>query len=316
MNLRWLHCFGDGGVQNQSFACNTNIGVRPMHGSFVLASDMPDVIGSEIILQLAADSPTLPAWWQFKNIGSCRQSALSVVAIPNPADVVCLDWSGEQMVIGLGAYCTVDFPCIAPPPGANAAVIKVINAVPQAGAMALSAGVEYYDFTLNVSNAKTVGTGSCGGLQRARVHRAQLDPCRGPGRPALALHQHADGAGQQLCDLAGRWHPRRRGYDRLPGRDLDATLHVGNGEVALSVTAPGHFGVTATPRPCAESRLRRALPVAATPRSSRKPRRSGVACDEEAGDRGEDHHQEEVLVADGGPAASRSTCRGTSCPWP
>jgi hypothetical protein len=204
------------GLQNQSFACNTNIGVRPMHGSFVLASDMPDVIGSEIILQLAADSPTLPAWWQFKNIGSCRQSALSVVAIPNPADVVCLDWSGEQMVIGLGAYCTVDFPCIAPPPGANAAVIKVINAVPQAGAMALSAGVEYYDFTLNVSNAKTVGTGSCAGcsvpvcivLNSIRVVDLGDQHSRFISTPTVPR--------QQLCDLAGRWHPRRRGYDRLP----------------------------------------------------------------------------------------------------
>jgi len=33
MNLAWDHCMGDGGVQNQNFACNTNIGAHVMHGS-------------------------------------------------------------------------------------------------------------------------------------------------------------------------------------------------------------------------------------------------------------------------------------------
>ena len=163
MNLRWLHCAGDGGVQNQSFACNVNTGVRPLDGSFVLASDMPDVIGTEIILQLAADSPTLPAWWQFKNSGSCRQSALSAVFFPEVTAVACIDWTDGQAVGGIGAYCTIDFPCIMPPPGANVAVIKVIDAVQQSLAATLTAGVEYFDFTLNISNAKTVGTGSCTG---------------------------------------------------------------------------------------------------------------------------------------------------------
>ena len=163
INLRWTHCYGDGGVQNLDFACNTNAGIRSMYGSFVLASDMPQVIGSEIIIQLAADSPTLPAWWQFKNTGSCRMAALSVSTFPNLSDIVCVDWAEGQLVAGLGAYCTVDFPCIAPPPGASVAVIKVINAVPPNAAADLTGGTEYYDFTLNISNTKTVGTGSCAG---------------------------------------------------------------------------------------------------------------------------------------------------------
>jgi hypothetical protein len=163
MNLAWVHCMGDGGVQNQSFACNTNTGAHIMHGSFVLGSDFPNVIATEIILQLAADSPALPAWWQLKNPGSCRQPYLAGVFLPDPLNVVCVDWSNGQMVGGIGAYCTVTFPCAAPVPSPNAAVIKAINAVAQSSAMTLTAGVEYYDFSLSISNGKTVGSGACDG---------------------------------------------------------------------------------------------------------------------------------------------------------
>jgi hypothetical protein len=129
----------------------------------VLANAMPQVVGTEIVLQLAADSPTLPAWWQLTNTGSCRQSALSAPSFADPSNSVCVDWAADQALNAIGAYCTVDHPCIGAPPGANTAVIKVINAVPPYAAQDLEAAVEYYDFTLNISNQKTIGTGSCAG---------------------------------------------------------------------------------------------------------------------------------------------------------
>src|SRR5690349_18645869 len=162
LNLRWNACLGDGGVQNRSFACNTNIGLASMYGSFVLASDMNQVIGTEVVLQLAADSPTLPAWWQFKNAGACRVSSLSVSTVDATA-ANCYDWSGGLMFGGLGAYCTVAAPCTTPPPGANVAVIKVINAVQPNDATPIVGGDELYDFTINIANQKTVGTGACAG---------------------------------------------------------------------------------------------------------------------------------------------------------
>jgi len=164
VNLRWQHCFGDGGTQNRTFACNTNTaGFQAMTGSFELASDMANVIGTEIVLQLAADSPTLPPWWQFRNAGSCRPLALIASMAVNPTDVICLDWSSATMSGGLAAYCTVDFPCPGPPPGPNSAVIKVVNAVPPDFAAALTGGVEYFDFALNLANVKTVGPDACAG---------------------------------------------------------------------------------------------------------------------------------------------------------
>lgn len=166
LNLSWSRCYGEGlGTQNRNFACNQNTGVNIMVGSFVLSSNMPQVIGTEIIMQLASDSPTLPNWWAFKNTGTCRLSSLGMNTIANPADVVCVDWSAGQAVGGIGAYCTSTSPCIGNPSATNVAVPKLINAVPQAAAMDLEAGVEYFDFHLTINNVKTVGTGACAGCQ-------------------------------------------------------------------------------------------------------------------------------------------------------
>ena len=166
LNLSWSRCYGEGaGTQNRNFACNTNTGVNIMVGSFLLSSNMPQVIGTEIIMQLASDSATLPSWWAFKNTGTCRQSSMSVNFVANPLDVVCVDWSSGFAVGGVGAYCTSTSPCIGYPSATNVAVPKLINAVPQDAAQDLAAGVEYFDFNLLVNNTKTVGTGACTGCQ-------------------------------------------------------------------------------------------------------------------------------------------------------
>jgi hypothetical protein len=66
------------------------------------------------------------------------------------------------MIGGLGAYCTASVGCPAPA-AANGAIIKLINAVAPNNATLLSGGQPYYDFTINISNIKTVGDGSCNG---------------------------------------------------------------------------------------------------------------------------------------------------------
>lgn len=164
LNLSWSNCQGEGtGFPNRNFACGSNAGVNLMVGSFELASDFPQVIGTEIILQLASASPSLPDWWSFKNAGTCRQTSMAVNFIANPADVVCVDWSQSFAVGGVGAYCTSAFPCIAAPSAANVAIVKLVNAVAQENAQDLVGGTEYFDFHLLVNNAKTVGTGNCAG---------------------------------------------------------------------------------------------------------------------------------------------------------
>src|SRR5882672_5689194 len=74
LNLRWNACFGDAGANNKISACTSNAGSQFMVGSFVLPSDLPGVSGIEIVIDVATAGSTLPAWWSFKNVGSCRGS--------------------------------------------------------------------------------------------------------------------------------------------------------------------------------------------------------------------------------------------------
>ena len=164
LNLAWNHCLGSGlGVQNATFACDTNSGSHAIIGSYVLASDFPQVIGNEIVLQLATASPALPPWWQFRNPGTCRQTSLTVPLTFDPGDAPCVDWSQGQQAGGLASYCTAAGECFDHPTDLNVARIKAIGAVAQQAAQDLAAGVEYVAFNLVIDHARTVGSGSCAG---------------------------------------------------------------------------------------------------------------------------------------------------------
>src|SRR5882672_7888002 len=96
VNLRWTNCFGDAGQLNRAFACNTNAPITANNilvGSFVLAADVLAASGNEIVVDLASSSATLPAWWGFKNAGTCRTTALSMTFAPPAGTVNCADWA-------------------------------------------------------------------------------------------------------------------------------------------------------------------------------------------------------------------------------
>jgi hypothetical protein len=155
VNLRWNACLGDGGVANRNFACNTNSGSQALVGSFILPHDVPGVTGNQIVVDIGTDGPSLPAWWDFKNAGTCRQSSLSVnFAVPVTA-VYCADWADGGAVGFLVSYTEGAF-------GPSSARIRVASAVPNPGAD-LTAGAEYFSLNLVINNLKTVGVGACAG---------------------------------------------------------------------------------------------------------------------------------------------------------
>lgn len=162
VNLAWNDCLGQGtGIQNVTFACNTNAGRHVLSGSFVLGQAVPDAVGLEIVLDLASDSATLPPWWTFLAPGSCRVSSLTADFLPQPTETVCADWANSLAVGGLAAYCT-GF-CDNTFLSANRARIKLVDAVPQADAQNLATGTEYFAFHLWLDHQKTVGAGACSG---------------------------------------------------------------------------------------------------------------------------------------------------------
>ncbi len=152
VNVAWNHCFGLGtGVQNESFACDTNDGTHVMTGSFVLGAGINQVIGLEIIIDLAAASTSLPAWWDLYNAGSCRNGSLSANFVADAGDLACPDWANGQGVGGIATYCTISGPCVDHPTSANLVRLKLAVAVAQQFARDL------------VADAATTGAGSCGG---------------------------------------------------------------------------------------------------------------------------------------------------------
>jgi hypothetical protein len=170
LNLRWNACFGDGGVANRNFACDTNSGSQSLVGSFVLPYDVSFVIGNDIVVDVGTAGATLPAWWDFKNAGTCRQTSLSANLVVPATAVQCTNWTDGSAVILLVSYTEGTF-------GPNSARIRIASAMPRTG-VDLFANTEFFSFSLLINNLKTVGAcagcslGACINLRALDVKRA------------------------------------------------------------------------------------------------------------------------------------------------
>lgn len=158
-NLRWDHCYGDGGVQNKNFACDSNAGSDALVGSFVAQWGMTDVAAVVCQLDLASASAAWPAWWEFVAVGACRRfDGESLSATPaDPSATACRDWSD-----GLG------FPNLFPSitaglSGPNTSRFVCVMNVADTQHRTLQAGIEYFAFKLLITHAKTLGSGACAG---------------------------------------------------------------------------------------------------------------------------------------------------------
>jgi hypothetical protein len=160
VNLAWNDCYGGGGVSNRAFACNSNDGNSDLYVTFEPYESIPDVNGSNPIIDLSAEAAVLPAWWQFKNPGSCRQASLSAMTATTGS---CTDtWAG-QGVARVAAYFTqANAPQIVPVPS-RAKILGTVS-VPSAFAVSVDPGTEYVCLVIRIDNAKTVGAG-CTGCQ-------------------------------------------------------------------------------------------------------------------------------------------------------
>ena len=156
LNLSWNDC-GTFGAANKTFACNVNTGSDVMWGSYVAPEGTTAITGNEMVLDLQSAAAVLPAWWQFKNPGSCRQTSLSAAFAAN-ASGNCGDYWSGQASGGLASYNLNVIPG-----QTNRARVLLVCAVDQSLAAPLTGGSEYYSFSLTLNHAKTVGTGSCAG---------------------------------------------------------------------------------------------------------------------------------------------------------
>ena len=154
VNLRWNLCLGDVGLSNKVSTCLVNTGSQTLVGSYELGANLTQASGIEIVLDIATASASLPAWWLFKNAGSCRSTSLTMNAVNGSASgLTCIDW-GSGPSGGLAAYNVGGIP------GANTARVIAGFAV-GAPLPDLVAAQEYFAFNAKIDNLKTVGTGAC-----------------------------------------------------------------------------------------------------------------------------------------------------------
>src|SRR5690349_7218163 len=93
LNLAWgPSCWADNPAASKTWTCATNgATLATFTGSFTVGSDIPDFVGISAVIDLQANSATLPAWWDFFNPGSCRPTSLSVGADFTTTTTSCND---------------------------------------------------------------------------------------------------------------------------------------------------------------------------------------------------------------------------------
>ena len=170
VNLSWNFCSGEGtGASNKTFACASNAGTNTLVCSFELASDLAQVSGNELVLDVLTQQPTLPAWWDFKNTGTCRIGSLGFNVVFDGSNVVCVDWAQGGSTGGIGAYDQSGVTGVGsggsvdPSLSSSHRRIKIALAVQLSGLQDLVTNTEYFSGNVTINNAKTVGTGACAG---------------------------------------------------------------------------------------------------------------------------------------------------------
>jgi len=157
-HIRWDQCYGEAGaLANKNFACNTNTGSERLTVSCWSPDTMAYVTGYEFLVQIASASASLPAWWQYKNTGTCRAVALTFNTTRDPV------WAGCPIVApsefgNIAAYRTGE--------GGYSTTARLIGAAgvaPDAPFDIDPADGEVFLFNLMISHTKTVGTGACAG---------------------------------------------------------------------------------------------------------------------------------------------------------
>lgn len=163
VNFAWGgSCWPDNPTSNKTFACTSNtLSGATMTGSFTTTNEIPDYVGMSAVVDIQANSASLPAWWDFFNTGACRQTSLASSSDFTSSNISCNDAFAGQAGGGTTAYQTsTTFPAV--PNGLpNAARYKCAWAVTTP--IDLPAATETDAFKATIGGQKTVGTGSCAG---------------------------------------------------------------------------------------------------------------------------------------------------------
>jgi hypothetical protein len=162
LNLAWDKCLSEGGGIAKTFACTGNTGYADVVGSFIPSQPHPRFVAIEVKLDVQSQTRTLPAWWQFFNSGSCRETGFDLTfdfrSLPKSS---CDDPFEGNVWGGVGYYATPDHPTSVYQGGPNTA--RMLMGAALMYSKNLSPGAEYYAFRLRITYDSSSGGGACEG---------------------------------------------------------------------------------------------------------------------------------------------------------
>lgn len=153
LNLGWNDCGGLPPSLDRTFACNTNLGINTLVGSFVAPCCVTAMSANEIVMNLQSAGVAWPAWWSM-GTGQCRPTSLTSSFDFIAGPFTCLDyWQGGAV----GGHLLDQIV-------GNRARIRAIVALPAGDTRIgpIAEGTEVYSYKININNARTLG-GTCPG---------------------------------------------------------------------------------------------------------------------------------------------------------
>jgi hypothetical protein len=192
--LAWSECYGSGSATvNKNFACGTNSGAETMYASFIPMGSVDELTAFSMAIDVRTTQGTLPSWWAFG--GGCRATNSATIDLNFLANSDCTDpWAG-------GASGGINADLTGQQTHNDPSVLRLRGVGALAGGtIVVDSTVHYYCAKVNISHAKTTGTGSCAGCSFPACLRIQ----------AVVLSETAVGIPPQARD----W----RIFNALPGQ--------------------------------------------------------------------------------------------------
>jgi hypothetical protein len=167
LTLGWNNCrLHGGGVENMTFACNTNSGAGPLLvGGFIpsATANLNSLNSAFVYLDIYTQFVPMPAWWTFTDppVTGCRPLNVWGLDMENAAGAVC-DRSYWSEVSPPSSATRWFFPTYQGNHGALRMLVAVdaqaATQTPQIGT-----GEESHIFGVRLGRANTTGPGACAG---------------------------------------------------------------------------------------------------------------------------------------------------------
>lgn len=157
LNFTWDGCAPAGGTQNHQLACTSNLGFETLYASFVAPAGVVRAEALVLTVDLFSDTGLIQDWWTFRNVGSCRNGALTVNTF-FAGDPGCTD-------LWLGAETTRTIVWTRYYNGAldHGRLVVTAALTDTTAFVTAEPGIEYHALKYQIVNTRTTGSGACAG---------------------------------------------------------------------------------------------------------------------------------------------------------